>query len=147
GCGLLGGFLLTLGTGDWWMQAALASHEPLFGVADPGLNRDIGYYLARLPWTERLRSFSLLAVCAATAAVALLYVGIGPLRFRRWLPYANAHARAHLGLLLALLALILAWGARPDRFETVAGLHGSLTQRALDLRLPAAPIVAAFAFA
>lgn len=147
GCGLVGGFLLTLGTGDWWMQAALASHEPLFGIADPVLGRDIGYYVAQLPWTERLRSFSLLAVCGATAVVALLYVGIGWLRFRRWLPYANAHARAHLGLLLALLALTLAWGAFLDPAETVAGLHGTLTQRAIDLRLPAAPIVAAFGFA
>ena len=146
GCGLVCGFLLTLGTGDWWMHAALASHAPSFGVLDPVLHRDVGYYVARLPWTERLRAFSLLAVWAATIVVALLYVGIGPLRFRRWLPYANAHARAHLGLLLALLALILAWGALLDPVETVAGLHGSLTQRALDLRLPAAPIVAAFAF-
>jgi Uncharacterised protein family (UPF0182) len=147
GCGLLCGFLLTLGTGDWWVHAALASHAPSFGVLDPVLHRDVGYYVARLPWTERLRAFSLLAVCAATIVVALLYVGIGPLRFRRWLPYANAHARAHLGLLLACLALILAWGALLDPVETVAGLHGSLTQRALDLRLPAAPIVAVFAFA
>ena len=146
GAGLLCGFLLTLGTGDWWMHAALASRAPSTGVLDPVLHRDLGYYLARLPWAERLRAFSLLAVCAATAVVALLYVAIGPLRFRRWLPYANAHARAHLGLLLALLALSLAWGALLDPAETVAGLHGTLTQRALDLRLPAAPIVAVFAF-
>ena len=147
GAGLVCGFLLTLGTGDWWMHAALASRAPSIGIVDPVLQRDLGYYVARLPWTERLQEFSQLAVCAATAVVALLYVGIGPLRFRRWLPYANAHARAHLGLLLALLALTLAWGALLDPAETVAGLHGTLTQRALDLRLPAGPIVAAFGFA
>ena len=147
GCGLVGGFLLTLGTGDWWMYAALSSRAPLFGVADPVLNRDLGFYVARLPWTERLRAFAVLAVSATTAVVALLYVGIGWLRFRRWLPYANAHARAHLGLLLGLLAITLVWGALLDPAETVAGLHGTLSQRALDLRLPAAPIVAAFGVA
>src|SRR5438876_487505 len=94
GCGLVGGFLLTLGTGDWWMYAALSSRAPLFGVADPVLNRDLGFYVARLPWTERLRAFAVLAVSATTAVVALLYVGIGWLRFRRWLPYANALASA-----------------------------------------------------
>src|SRR5690349_23712600 len=83
GCGLLCGFLLTLGTGDWWVHAALASHAPSFGVLDPVLHRDVGYYVARLPWTERLRAFSLLAVCAATIVVALLYLGIGPLRLDR----------------------------------------------------------------
>lgn len=141
-CGLVFGFLLTLGTGDWWMRAALASRAPLFGIADPVLHLDLGYYVARLPWIERLRELALAATCAAAAVVALLYAGIGSLKFRRWLPYANAHARAHLGLLLALVALTLTWGALLDPAETVAGLNGVLTQRALDLRLPAAPIVA-----
>src|SRR5438034_11733790 len=78
--------LLTLGTGDAWQEAALAARPPTFGIADPVLHRDVGYYLARLPWTERLRSFALVATLSATAIVALLYLGIGPLRFRRWLP-------------------------------------------------------------
>jgi len=141
-CGLVFGFLLTLGTGDWWMAAALASRPPTFGVTDTVLQQDLGYYLGQLPWSERLRGLALVAVCSATVVVALLYVGIGSLRFRRWLPYANAHARAHLGVLLALLALTLTWGAVLDPAEAVAGLHGTLTRRTLDVRLAAAPIVA-----
>src|SRR3989475_3006145 len=141
-CGLVFGFLPPLGTAGWGVPAALASRPPTFGVTDPVLQRDLGYYLGRLPWTERLRELALAAVCAATVVVALLYVGIGSLRFRRWLPYANAHARAHLGVLLALLALTLTWGALLDPAESVAGLHGALTRRALDARLAAAPIVA-----
>jgi hypothetical protein len=141
-CGLLFGFLLTLGTGGWWMPAALASRPPTFGITDPVLHKDLGYYLGQLPWSERLLDLALLAVCTATLVVALLYVGIGSLRFRRWLPYANAHARAHLGVLLALLALTLTWGAILDPAETVAGLHGTIARRALDARLAAAPIVA-----
>ena len=143
-CGLVFGFLLTLGTGDWWMSAALASRPPTFGVTDPVLHQDLGYYLGVLPWTERLRELALVAVCSTTSVVALLYVGIGSLRFRRWLPYANAHARAHLGVLLALLALTLTWGAVLDPVETVAGLHGTLTHPTLGARLAAAPVVSAF---
>src|SRR2546430_10847581 len=124
------------------MPAALASRPPTFGITDPVLQRDLGYYLGQLPWTERLRELALAAVCAATVVVALLYVGIGSLRLRRWLPYANAHARAHLGVLLALLALTLTWGALLDAAEAVAGLHGTLTRRTLDVRLAAAPVVA-----
>src|SRR5207247_1486230 len=124
-CGLAFGFLLSLGTGDWWMAAALASRPPTFGVTDPVLHQDLGYYLGQLPWTERLRELALVAVGSASVVVALLYVGIGSLRFRRWLPYANAHARAHLGVLLALLALALTWGALLDPAESVAGLHRS----------------------
>src|SRR2546426_225203 len=79
---------------------------------------------------------------SATALVALLYLGIGSLRFRRGLPSASAHARAHLGVLLACLGLTLTWGALLDPVQAVAGLHGALTRRALATRLPAAPLIA-----
>src|SRR2546426_12375023 len=119
------------------MAAALASRPPTFGVTDPVLHQDLGYYLGQLPWTERLRELALVAVGSASVVVALLYVGIGSLRFRRWLPYSNAHAPAHLGVLLALLALTLTWGALLHPAETVAGLHGAGTRRALRGRPPA----------
>jgi hypothetical protein len=141
--GLVFGLLLALGTGDWWMSAAIAAKGVRFGVVDPVLGRDVGYYVAALPWSERLRALALVAACSAVAVVALLYAGIGSLRVRRWLPYANAHVRAHLGLLLALLASTLTWGAVLDPAESVAGLHGVLTRSALDARLTAAPFVTA----
>jgi len=141
--GLVFGFLLALGTGDWWMSAVIAAHGVGFGVTDPLLHRDLGYYLGTLPWSERLRSLALAAVSSATVVVGLLYAGIGSLRFRRWLPSANAHARAHLGLLLALLAATLTWDAVLDPAQSVAGLHGDLAGGALDARLTAAPVVAA----
>ena len=142
-CGLVFGLLLALGTGDWWMSAAIAARDVRFGVVDPLLGRDVGYYVATLPWSERLRARALVAECSAVAVVALLYAGIGSLRVRRWLPYANAHVRAHLGLLLALLAATLTWGAVLDPVESVAGLHGALPWSALEARLAAAPFVAA----
>ena len=141
--GLVFGLLLALGTGDWWMSAVIAAHGVAFGVADPLLHRDVGYYLGTLPWSERLRGLTLAAVSSAALIVGVLYAGIGSLRFRRWLPSANAHARAHLGLLLALLAMTLAWGAVLDPAQSVAGLHGDLAGGALGARLTAAPVVAA----
>ena len=141
--GVVFGFLLVLGRGDWWMSAVIAAHGVGFGVTDPVLHRDVGYYLGTLPWSERLRDLALAAVSSATVVVGLLYAGIGSLRFRRWLPSANAHARAHLGLLLALLAGTLTWDALLDPAQSVAGLHGDLAGGALDARLAAAPVVAA----
>src|SRR5439155_631743 len=70
---------------------------------------------------------------------------MGSLRFRRWLPQTSAHARGHLGLLLAATALALAWGAVLDPAETVAGLHGALDQGTLEVRLPGAAFVTALA--
>src|SRR2546425_703789 len=145
--GLVFGFLLALGTGDWWMAARLAAHPPRFGIADPLLHRDLGYYVGQLPWLARVQGLLLLASVTGTVLVALLYFGMGSLRFRHWSPQASAHARAHLGLALAATALALAWGAVLDPAETVAGLHGALERGVRDVRLPGAALVAALAIA
>src|SRR5207244_3831408 len=91
-------------------------------------------YVAQLPWALTSQAYALLATSAATVVVALLYLGIGSLHFRRWRPVASAHARLHLGVLLAALALTLTWGAALDPAETVAGLHGALDGAALQIR-------------
>src|SRR3989454_12331688 len=75
--GLVFGFLLALGTGDWWMAARLAAHPPRFGVVDPLLHRDLGFYVGRLPWLERMHGLLLLAGVTGTLLVALLYLGMG----------------------------------------------------------------------
>src|SRR3989441_3732791 len=143
--GLVFGLLLALGTGDWWMSARLAAHPPRFGIADPLLHRDLGYYVGQLPWLARVQGLLLLASVTGTVLVALLYFGMGSLRFRHWTPQTSAHARAHLGLALAATALALAWGAVLDPAETVAGLHGALERGVRDVRIPGAALVAALA--
>ena len=115
--GLAFGIGLAWGSGDWWMQALIASGAPQYGVADPILHRDVGYYVAELPWAETRQSYALLASLTAVVVVSLLYVGIGSLRFRGIRPQASPHARGHLGLLLGCLALVLAWGALLDPAE------------------------------
>src|SRR5437773_22343 len=76
------------------MAARLAAHAPRFGVADPLLQRDLGFYVGQLPWLERMHGLFLRASVTGTILVALLYLGMGSLRFRRWLPQASAHAGA-----------------------------------------------------
>jgi len=143
GSGIVGGLLLSLGTGDWWRSALLASTPPHFAVSDEILRHDLGYYVAVLPWQSTLQAHALAWTASATLVVALLYVGIGSLRVRQGRLHASDHARAHLAVLLACLALALAWGAALDPAQVVAGLHGSVDQTALDVRLPAAAFVAA----
>ena len=141
GGGVLLGSLLTLGTGDWWLAAALASQPPDFGATDPLLGRDLGYYLSVLPWSMRLQNRALLASVSAAGVVTLLYLAIGALRFQRGRPVAGPHTRAHLGTLLSTVAVVLAWGALLDPAEVVAGAHGPLDAAAVSARLPGAAAV------
>ena len=141
-CGIVYGLLLALGTGDWWLQALLASRPPSFGISDPVLHRDLGYYLGELPWAVTCKNFALLGTTTAALLVALLYLGIGSLRFNGWRPEASAHARAHLGLVLALLGGTLVRAAVLDPPEAVAGLHGNLDRSALQARIPGDHLIA-----
>src|SRR3989454_270954 len=70
------GLVLALGTGDWWLQATLAARPPRFGVADPVLHRDLGYYVAQLPWAPTSQAYALPATSAATVVVASLVWGL-----------------------------------------------------------------------
>ncbi|HUL04566.1 MAG TPA: UPF0182 family protein [Gemmatimonadales bacterium] len=145
GSGMVYGLLLTLGTGDWWLQALLASQPPRFGVSDPVLQRDLGYYVGTLPWATTCKNFALLATTTGTLVIALLYAGIGSLRFAGWRPVASPHARVHLSVLLALLALALARAAFLDPAEAVAGLHRGAAGWPLGVRISGAHVVAGLA--
>ncbi|MFN2570615.1 MAG: UPF0182 family protein [Gemmatimonadales bacterium] len=143
--GLIFGTLFSFGTGDWWRHAVLAGAPPHFGVADPALHRDIGYYVSTLPWLAALQDRALVLVIGATAIVTLLYGVIGSLRVRRGRIRGSAYARAHVGVLLASLALVIAWGALLDPAELVGGLHGTVDQAALTARIPGSSVVIAVA--
>jgi hypothetical protein len=144
--GIILGTLLSLGTGDWWRHAVLAASPPHFGVSDSTkLAYDAGYYVGVLPWLAVLQNRALLLVVGALGIVALLYGVIGSLRIRRGRIRASDYARVHLGVLFACLALVIAWGAALDPSEIVGGLHGTVDQVALTVRIPGAAVVAAVA--
>jgi len=140
------GSVLSLGTGDWWRYALMAASPPHFGVPDSTkLGNDAGYYVSVLPWHAALQNRALILVVGALGIVALLYGVIGSLRFRRGRIRASDHARRHVGVLFACLAVVIAWGAVLDPAETVGGLHGPVDQAALMVRIPGAAVVAAVA--
>ena len=102
------------------------------------LGHDAGYYVSVLPWLAALQNRTLILVVGAAGIVALLYGVIGSLRIRRGRIRASDYARAHLGVLLACLAFVIAWGAVLDPAEIVGGLHGEVDQAALSVRMPGA---------
>ncbi len=140
------GSVLSLGTADWWRYALLAASPPHFGVLDSTkLGNDAGYYVSVLPWHAALQNRALILVVGALGIVALLYGVIGSLRLRRGRIRASDHARTHVGVLFACLAIVIAWGAVLDPAEIVGGLHGPVDQAALSVRIPGAAVVAAVA--
>jgi hypothetical protein len=95
--------------GDW-QAVMLALHGTTIGIVEPLLRRDAGWYVARLPLWELVHTFALALSLLALMAAVMLYAIMGALRLERRRPAINDHARRHLGVLLAVLALVIAWG-------------------------------------
>ena len=113
GLGVLSAFQAA---GEWETYIRFANHVP-FGVQDPLFQKDVGFYVFRLPFLSFLYNWlmaSLGLTLLLTALTYLLYRGIqvtarGPIIARL--------ARTHLLVLGALLLFTKAFGFRLDTYQ------------------------------
>ncbi|MBI4420842.1 MAG: UPF0182 family protein [Gemmatimonadetes bacterium] len=137
--GLLLALLLSHQAGDWWYVRSLLEAETALGVPDPVLGRDLAYYLFVLPWHRTLHAFATLLAGILLAVTALLYAGVGAVRWSGRRLQVSDLARMHLAGLFAAFALTLFWGYRLEPAEYVAGIHQvSLDATLADVRIPVA---------
>jgi len=146
GVGLILAYAMSRGAGDWWSIRALYDAAAPIGVRDPVLNRDIAYYLFRLPWYRTLHGYVLLLTGLMLAITLFLYVAVGAIRWSdRRLDVADL-ARTHVGALLVAFALALFWGYRIEPAELVAGYHNVPYDTVLlSIRLPVARLLSGLA--
>jgi len=97
-----------------------------FGLPDPLLGTDVGFYLFRLPFFELLQG-SLTALALITLlAVLVFYSYFGLLRFNRSNQMAGFSAKAlpHLSALFFVLVASWGWGFYLDHFELLYSTQG-----------------------
>ena len=122
-------FLGAFASNEWLTWLQFQNAVP-FDQADPLLGRDIGFYVFSLPFIDLVRNLALAVVMLSLLGSAAIYVisnqlGIDPARG----PIVSDDARRHLGLIVAGIFLLLAWGAYldvPRVLTTPAGtVHGA----------------------
>jgi uncharacterized protein len=145
--GVLLGLLVGAGTSGWWRNVVLAWQGVAYGVSDPLLGRDVGLYVAQLPIWRAAHGFLVLLILLALSGVAALYMLVGAIRWIERRPAINHHARAHLGWLLAGLALALAWGYLLERYELVGGPAELLDKAQWQATYLASPVLTGMALA
>ena len=122
-------FLGIFASNEWltWLQYR---HAVPFGQTDPWLFRDVSFYVFTLPFLDLARNLTLAVVVLSLIGSTAAYVMSGTLALDpgRGL-VVGAAARRHLGLIVAGLFLLLAWGAYLDvpRLLTTPGgiIHGA----------------------
>jgi len=145
--GALLGLLVGVGASGWWREVILAWQGVTYRMSDPLLGRDLGLYVAQLPLWQAAHGFVILLILLALTGVVALYMLVGAISWIERRPAINDHARAHVGWLLAALALALAWGYLLEPYEVIGGSVDLLDEPSWRTGLWVAPLLAGVALA
>ena len=147
------GVLLSLGSGAaWagsWETVLLFLNAREWGIQDPTLGRDIGFYVFDLPFLHFLQGWAFTTLII----VALLTIGTYAARALRWQFRLSAPVRAHISVLGALVLVVIAAGYQLDIADlaySTRGINGSVqaaTYTDMNAQLPASVILTFVALA
>jgi uncharacterized protein len=102
---------------SWWQQVP-------FGVSDPVLGRDAGFYVFTLPALEITRGLLLALIVLAMAGAGGLYFVAGQIALTPFGLRVEDRARTHLTWLAAAFFVVLALGAWLSRVQEIVNPSG-----------------------
>jgi uncharacterized membrane protein (UPF0182 family) len=112
------------GTIGQWNNWILFRHGGNFGITDPQFHKDIGFYIFDLPFLTFVVDWTL-AILIVTLAVSLVFHYFnGGIQPQRGLPRVRPPVKAHISVLLALIALDKAAGYVLQRWSMVNAQDG-----------------------
>ncbi len=107
--------MISLAGSSEWMRWLQFRHGVPFGVADPILGYDIGFYIFRLPLFDLAQQVAVAVLAVALIGSAAAYVLAGTLNFTKRGGVSVARkARLHLSLLVSAIFLMFAVNAYLD---------------------------------
>lgn len=118
--------LVGIGALGLWEEWLLYRHAVPFPLQEPIFQRDVGFYLFRLPFLRGLYHWLFGGLFLSLMVVLLLFIARGGLRSWSDLYALSSPARGHLSLLGALVLLTRAWGYWLDRFELLTRSSGAV---------------------
>ncbi len=118
------GLLVGLPASAQWQDWLLWGKAQSFGVADPLFNRDVSFYVFKLPFIQFLIGWSLAALILITLVTFIAHYLNGAIQLQTQGRHVTAQAKAHLSVLLALIALSRAVGYWFGRFELTTSTRG-----------------------
>ncbi len=133
--GVLLGLITGAGARSWRAPLMLAWHGVHYGVTDPYLGRDVGVFTSQLPvWTLAYQYAATLAV-VGLAFTAVLYLAIGAVRREHGALEIHADARRQIGVLLGVLAVVIAVGYVLAPWHVAGAALGPSDESAIALRM------------
>lgn len=125
---LMFGLAVGLSSHGQWMELQRFLNASEFGLADPILGVDAGFYLFKLTFLEWAYHLGMTVLVATGVAVAAAYLVTKSLELRRGVRgvrvFTTPRARYHLSTLVALGFLLKAWGYRLSMYNLMYSPRG-----------------------
>lgn len=132
--------LFGIGVTPLWNRFVLALNAVPFGVKDQVFSLDVGFYVFKLPLYRFIYSWSFSALVVVIVVVATAHYLTGGIRPQGSGDRVTPQVKAHLSVLIGLLALLRAWGYRLNQFDLLYSTRGDVTGASytdLNAELPA----------
>jgi uncharacterized membrane protein (UPF0182 family) len=100
-----------------WQNWLLFQNKVSFGVKDPQFHRDVSYYVFTLPFEQFLVHWALVALFLVLLVTLLSHYLNGGIRMQGPRPRVRPAVKAHISVILGLLALVKAVGYYLARFN------------------------------
>ena len=117
------------GLTNQWHEWILFRNRVDFGVRDQQFDTDVGFYVFQLPFLKFLFDWTFAALIIVLLVTAVAHYLNGGIRVRSPFEKVTAAVRAHLSVLLAVIALVRAAGYWLERYElnfsTRGAVHGA----------------------
>ena len=112
------------GVSSEWNSWILFTHAKDFGIKDPQFDTDIGFYVFRLPFLTFLVGWLFAAILIVLIVTTVAHYLNGGIRMSSARNRVTPQVKAHLSVLLGLLALVKAAGYWLQRYELTASTRG-----------------------
>jgi hypothetical protein len=112
------------GTIGEWQNWILFRHGGNFGITDPQFHKDIGFYVFKLPFLYFVVDWTLAILIVTLVVSTIFHYFNGGILPQRGFPRVRPSVKAHISVLLALIALTKAVGYILQRWSLVNSTDG-----------------------
>jgi uncharacterized membrane protein (UPF0182 family) len=97
--------VMASGVSQQWQSWILFSNSTSFGIKDPQFHKDISFYVFRLPFLQFAAAWTFAALLVILIVAAVFHYLNGGIRLQSPFQRVTPQVKAHLSVLLALMAL------------------------------------------
>ncbi|GMU77780.1 MAG: UPF0182 protein [Acidimicrobiia bacterium] len=118
-----------IGVSAQWQEWILFNNRVDFGIDDPQFHKDVGFYVFQLPFIRFIIDWLFAGLVIVLLVTAVAYYLNGGIRFQSPTQRVTPHVKAHLSVILAVMALVKTaeyWFARYElNFSTSGSVDGA----------------------